>query len=110
MNNSYFGKTCKDVRKYKEVQICTSKEEIEKLSKKERCDGWKIYNENLAAVLMKRNSVNLNKPRYVGTAVLGLSKEIMYDFHYNYIMKEYPNAKLLFTDTGKCFLNILESF
>ena len=103
MNNSYFGKTCEDVRKYKEVQICTSKEEIEKLSKKERCDGWKIYNENLAAVLMKRNSVNLNKPRYVGTAVLGLSKEIMYDFHYNYIMKEYPNAKLLFTDTGKYF-------
>ena len=49
---------------------------------------------------MKRNSVNLNKLRYVGTAVLGLSKEIMYDFHYNYIMKEYGNAKLLFTDTG----------
>ena len=103
MNNSYFGKTCEDVRKYKDVKICTSKEEIEKLSKKERCDNWKIYNENLAAVLMKKNHVTLNKPRYVGTAVLGLSKEIMYDFHYNYMMKEYPQAKLLFTDTGEFF-------
>ena len=100
MNNSYFGKTCEDVRKYKEVQICTSKDEIEKLSKKERCDGWKIYNDNLAAVLMKKNQVTLNKPRYVGTAVLGLGKYIMYDFHYNYIMKEYANTKFLITDTG----------
>merc|ERR1712215_239392 len=66
MNNSYFGKTCEDVRKYKEVKICTSKEEIEKLSKKENCDGWRIYNPNLAAVVMKRNVVTLNKPRFIG--------------------------------------------
>ena len=71
MNNSYFGKTCEDGRKYTEVKICTSKEEIEKLSKKERYDGWTIYNENLAAVLMERNVVTLNKPSYEGTSVLG---------------------------------------
>ena len=99
MNNSYFGKTCEDVRKYKDVKICTSKEDIEKLSKKEKYDGWTIYNPNLAAVLLKKNHVTLNKPRYIGTAVLGMSKEIMYDFHYNYMMKDYPNAQLLFSDT-----------
>ena len=81
------------------MKICVNKEEIEKLSKKERCEGWTIYNENLAAVVMKRNVVTLNKPRYIGTAVLGMSKEIMYDFHYKYMMKEYPNAQLLFSDT-----------
>ena len=43
--------------------------------------------------------MTLNKPRYVGTAVLGLSKHIMYNFHYNYVMKDYPQAKLLFSDT-----------
>ena len=104
MNNSYFGKTCENVRKYKDVQICTDKATIQKLMKKERCDGWTTYNENLAAVLMDRQTVKLNKPRYVGTAVLGLSKEIMYKFHYGYMMKEYSSVKLLFSDTDSfCF-------
>ena len=99
MNNSYFGKTCENVRKYKDVIICTDKESIQKLMKKEKCDGWTTYNGKLAAVLRNRNVVKLDKPRYVGTAILGISKEIMYDFHYNYMMKEYANVKLLFTDT-----------
>ena len=87
------------MRKYKDVKICCQKSEIDKLSKKEKFEGWTIYNETLAAVLLNRNAVTLNKPRYVGTAILGISKEIMYNFHYNYMMKEYSNVKLLFTDT-----------
>ena len=39
--------------------------------------------------------------RYVGAAVLNLAKVIMYDYHYNFIMKKFPTAQLLFTDTGK---------
>ena len=71
-----------------------------KISSKPNFERLTIFDENLVAVHMKKTEVYFNKPIYVGQAILDLSKTLMFDFHYNYIRKNYDNkAELLFTDT-----------
>ena len=99
MNNAYFGKTCEDVRKYKDIKIARVGEKAKKLVSRPQYNQHTLYDENLVAIQLKRTSVEMNKPRYIGQAILEISKLVMYDFHYNFIMSKYPKAKLLFTDT-----------
>ena len=99
MNNSFFGKTCEDVRKYKEVHIVTEERRAQRILNKPTVKQWKIYNESLAAIQLQRDNIELNKPRYIGMTILNLSKLVMYDYHYKFILPKYPQAKLLFTDT-----------
>ena len=47
----------------------------------------KIFDKNCAAIHEIKPVVILNNPIYVGFTVLGLSKWLMYDFHYNFIKK-----------------------
>ena len=41
----------------------------------------------------------MNKPRHIGQAILDISKTVMYKFHYDFIMENFPGTELLFTDT-----------
>ena len=58
-------------------------------------------NDNLVAVELLKENVVLNKPLYVGMAILDLSKLRMAEFHYDVMMKVFgpERAKMLFTDT-----------
>ena len=67
-----------------------------------------MFNENLFAINRIKEELVLNRPIYVGMAILDLSKLFMYDFHYNYMLKKYDrkNIKLMFTDTDNLFYEI----
>ena len=100
MNNSVFGKTMENIRNRVDIRLVTKEEQLEKLVKKPNFDRINIFTEELVAVHMKKTTIKLNKPIYLGMSILELSKTLMYDFHYNYIKKKYEkNANLLFTDT-----------
>ena len=49
---------------------------------------------------MKKVEVKMNKPVYLGQAILDISKILMYEFWYNYIKPKYGDkARLCYTDT-----------
>ena len=56
-----------------------------------------MFSKNLVAIHKIKAVLALNKPVYVGFSILDLSKLLMYEFHYNYIINK-SDAKLLFTD------------
>ena len=106
MNNSVFGKTMENIRKRSNIKLETDPDHLLKLTRQPMYVSSKIFDENLVGVQMKKARLVLNKPSYVGFSILDLSKTLMYDFHYNYIRKKYPDAKLLFTDTDSLFYHI----
>ena len=108
MNNSVFGKTMENIRNRVNVKLVNTEEKLKKLVAKPNLKSPpKIFSENLISVHLKKTSLTMNKPVYLGMCILDLSKTIMYDFHYNYIKPKYgEKAKLLFTDTDSLMYEI----
>ena len=56
---------------------------------------------------MKKVEVKMNKPVYLGQAILDISKVLMYKFWYNYIKTKFgDNARLCYMDTDSFIISI----
>ena len=56
---------------------------------------------------MEKIKVVMNKPVYLGQAILDLSKIVMYEFHYDYIKQKYPEGlTLCYMDTDSLIYDI----
>ena len=107
MNNSVFGKTMENIRNWVDVKLVNTEEKLRKLVAKPNFRSRKIFSENLVSVHMKKTSLTMVKPVYLGMCILDLSKTIMFDFHYQYIKSKYGDkAKLLFSDTDSLMYEI----
>ena len=86
MNNSVFDKTMENIRNRVDTKLVNNKKQAEKLSAKPNFNHFNIFSEDLVAIHMKKTKLVFNKPLYLGMCILDLSKTLMYDFHYNYII------------------------
>ena len=67
----------------------------------------KIIDNDLVAIRNNKVTLTLNKLAYIGMCILELTKELMYEFHYDYIKNKYGNnSRLLFTDTDSLLYEI----
>lgn len=63
--------------------------------------------EDMSLIHLRKLKMKMNKPIYIGQAILDISKTLMYEFHYGYIKPKYgENARLLFTDTDSLCYHI----
>ncbi len=107
MNNCIYGKTMENIRNRQVINLVTNESQAAKLINKPNYKKRTIFSENLVAVHMGKTELVFNKPIYVGMAIVDQSKNLMYDFHYNYIKSKYGNkAQLLFTDTDSLMYEI----
>ena len=59
------------------------------------------------AIEMKKTKILMNKPVYVGQAVLDISKTLMYELWYDYIIPKYDDkVKLCYMDTDSFIFRI----
>ena len=47
------------------------------------------FSESLIAIEMRKIKVKMNKPVYLGLSILEISKTLMYEFWYDYIIPKY---------------------
>ena len=80
MNNSVFGKTMENIRRHRNIKLVNNKEEYLKTVMKPNFKAGTLLGDNLMACEMGKIKVKVNKPVYVGQAMLDLSKLIMYEF------------------------------
>ena len=108
MNNSVFGKTMENIRKHRNVKLVTTEEKYLHTVMKPNFKSGVLFGENLMGCEMGKIKVVMNKPVYLGQAILDLSKIVMYEFHYDYMIPTYSleKLKLCYMDTDSLVYDI----
>ena len=101
MNNSVFGKTMENIRKHRNRKLVTTEEKYLHMVMKPYFKSRVLFGENLMGCEMGKIKVVMNKPVYLCQAILDLSKIVMYEFHYDYMVPKYgfKKFKLCYIDT-----------
>ena len=107
MNNSVSGKTMENVRNHRDIKLVVTNERRKKLVSEADYHTCKHFSEDLMAIEMKKTKVYMNKPVYIGQAILDISKILMYESLHDYIKPKYiDKAQLCYMDTGSFILHI----
>ena len=95
-------------RKHRDIKLVTTEYNRNKLASEPNYQSTKCISKYLLVMEMKKTEVKVNKPIYSGQAILHLSKTLMFEFWYDYIVPKYGDKiKLCYIDTDS-FIIILK--
>jgi hypothetical protein len=81
-NNSLFGKTVENLRKRMNLRLCNTAERLMTYTSKPTFKRSIVVDDDLVSAILSNESICLDRPVYVGQAVLDLSKLRMYRLQY----------------------------
>ena len=87
LNNCIYGKSIKNIRHRINVQLINDKSTYLKCANKPSFISSKIIDKNFVVVHCSKTVLTLSKPIHVGFCILELSELLMYQFHYDYVLK-----------------------
>ena len=97
MNNSVFGKMIENVRKRREIKLIVTEERRKKLVPEPDYASCTEFSDHLMVIEIRKTRVLIDKPILVGQTILDKSKELMYEFYYEYLQPKYNDKiKLLY--------------
>ena len=106
-NNSIYGKTVQNDRKHRDIRLVTTEAIRNKFASEHNYHSTKCISKNLLVMEMKKTEVKMNKPIYLGQAILDLSKTLMYEFWYDYLKPMYGDKiRLCYIDTDSFIMHI----
>ena len=97
MMNSFYGSTLTDKTKFKDIKICTTKEQSLKLTKKPNFNSFNIINENLVIIEMSKNKCVFDSPILIGNEILFNSKCNLYNYMYNIIPELFGKENIIYS-------------
>jgi hypothetical protein len=105
--NMPFGKTFEDVKKRRDYTISHDGKHNEKMANNPRMLSFKIINEDCVLYHNLKKSITLNKPIFLGWAILELSKYHMYKTFYDvFVPKYHDKIKVCLMDTDSFIFEI----
>ena len=109
MNNAVYAKTIENVRSHRDIKLVTTNTRRKQLVSQPNYHTCKCFSEHLMAIELTKTKVYMNKPIYIGQAVLDISKTLMYTFYYDYLKPKYGDkVKLCYMDTDS-FIGLVKT-
>ena len=97
-----------NIRKHRNIKLVTTEEKYLHTVMKPNFKSGALFGEDLMGCEKGKIKVVMNKPVYLSQAILDLSKIVMYEFHYNYMVPKYglEKLKLGYMDTDSLVYDI----
>lgn len=109
LNNAVYGKFLESDKKKRNILLARKwegKHGARNLIAAPNFHSRVIFDEDLMAIELNKVELIYNKPLYVGSVILDLSKLTMYSFLYDFLLKKFARdkIKILYIDTDSFFI------